>query len=72
MSSLFTGNVTYCFSSLQFKRAPIDYKVHDDENFIEAERKKTCAINIYLLEVYLNFADGIIEDDFDLVRGEID
>lgn len=47
----------------------MDYKIHEDENFIEAERKKTRSHNIYLLEVYLNFADGIIEDDFDLVRG---
>lgn len=48
----------------------MDYKIHEDENFIEAERKKTRSFNIYLLEIYLNFADGIIEDDFDLVRGE--
>jgi len=47
----------------------MDYKLNDDENFIDDERQKTCARNIYLLEVYLNFADGIIEDDFDLIRG---
>jgi len=48
----------------------MDYKLNEEENFIEKERKKTCAFDIYLLEVYLNLADGIIEDDFDLVRGE--
>ena len=47
----------------------MDYKLNEEEDFIESEKKKTCAFNIYLLEVYLNFADGIIEDDFDLVRG---
>lgn len=49
-------------------RTAMDYKIRTDENFLEGERKKNGAMNIYFLEVYINIADGIIEDDFDLVR----